>query len=83
LLEGEVPVLVALAPPEVLQPAPELVRLLDAADFLAACGFGFGGELLDDAAQRGLEALGELFVVRAEWRGGVDTEWRGGIGAVG
>jgi hypothetical protein len=53
-----VPVLVALAPPEVLQAAPELVRLLDAANFLAARGFGFGSELLDDTAERGLEALG-------------------------
>ena len=56
------PVLVALAPPEVLQAAPELVRQLDATNFLAARGLGFGSELLDDAAERGLEAFGELFV---------------------
>ena len=65
LLEGEVPVLVALVPPEILQAAPELVRLLDAADFLAARGFRLGGKLEDEAAQRFLEAVGELFVVHA------------------
>src|SRR5579864_7904486 len=70
------PVLVALAPPEVLQAAPELMRLLDAANFLAARGFGFGSELLDDAAERGLEALGELLVIRAKGRG-VRGERRG------
>src|SRR5579864_4897433 len=75
------PVLVALAPPEVLQAAPELMRLFDAANFLAACGFRFGSELLDDAAERGLEAFGELFVIRAERRGGIDVEWRGGVDA--
>ena len=50
------------------------MRLLDAADFLAARGFGFGSKLLDDAAERGLEAVGELFVVGTEWRGGIDAE---------
>ena len=42
LLEGQMPVLVALAPPHVLQAAPELMRLLDAPDFLAARKLGLG-----------------------------------------
>ncbi len=66
LLERQVPVLVALAPPEILQAAPELVRLLDAADFLAARGFRFGRELEDEPAQRLLQAVGELLVVETE-----------------
>jgi hypothetical protein len=81
--KGRCQFLVALAPPEVLQAAPELMRLLDATNFLAARGFGFGSELLDDAAQRGLEAFGELLVVRAEGRGGIDAEGRGVRGARG
>ena len=59
------PVLVALVPPEILQAAPELVRLLDAADFLAAREFRLGGKLEDEAAQGFLEAVGELLVVEA------------------
>ena len=71
LLEGQMPVLVALAPPEVLQAAPELMRLLDAANFLAARSFRFGGELEDEPAQRFLQALGQLLVVGAGWRCGL------------
>jgi hypothetical protein len=65
LLEGEVPVLVALVPPEILQAAPELVRLLDAADFLAARESRLGGKLEDELAQGFLEAVGEVLVVKA------------------
>lgn len=36
LLERQMPVQVPLAPAQILQPSPELVRLLDPADFLAA-----------------------------------------------
>ena len=64
LLEGEVPVLVALVPPEILQAAPELVRLLDAANFLAARRFRFGGELEDEPAQRFLQASGSCSLFR-------------------
>ena len=66
---GKVPVLVALVPPEVLQAAPELMRLLDAADFLAAGRFGLGRELGDQPAQRLLQPLGKIFVVGAEGSG--------------
>jgi len=65
LLEGQVPVLVALAPPEILQAAPELVRLLDAADLLPARGFRFRRELVDEPAQGFLQAVGDIFVVEA------------------
>jgi hypothetical protein len=62
--------LVALVPPKVLQSAPELVRLLDATDFLAPRELRFGRELLDETAQRFLQAVGESLVVRAEgWIG--------------
>ena len=66
LLERQMPVLVALAPPHILQAAPELVRLLDAADFLAARGFGFRRELEYEPAQRFLHAFGQMLVVQAE-----------------
>ena len=57
--------MVALVPPEILQAAPELMRLLDAANFLAARKFRLGGKLEDEAAQGFLEAVGELLVVQA------------------
>src|SRR5487761_301351 len=63
LLERQMPILVALAPPQILQAAPELVRLLDAANFRAPREFRLGGKLDDELAEGFLEAVGELLVV--------------------
>src|SRR5713226_6778875 len=56
------PVLVCFAPPEILQAAPELVRLLDAANLLPACGFRFRRKLMHQPPERFLQALRQLLV---------------------
>ena len=71
------PVLIAIAPPEILQATPELVRLLDAANFRAARDFRFCGQVEDRTAQRLLQTLRKLLVIRAECRRGKRGRGRG------
>ena len=65
LLERQMPVLIALVPPQILQAAPELMRLLDPPHFLSPRGFRFERILLHQSQQRRLQTFRQLFVVRA------------------
>src|ERR1700675_2107965 len=57
------PVLIPLAPPQILQAAPELMCLLDAPNFLPPCGLGFRRELMYQSPESFLQSLRELLVV--------------------
>src|ERR1700727_3389801 len=59
------PVLIALVPPQILQAAPELMRLLDPPHFLSPRGSRFERILLPQPQQRRLQTFRQLFVVRA------------------
>ena len=58
------PVLVALVPPQILKPAPELVRLLDPPDLLAPRKLRLRRKLQNQPPQRFLHPLRQLLVIR-------------------
>jgi len=65
LLERYMPVLIPLVPPQILQPAPELVRLLDPPHFLPPRRFRFHRILLHQPPQRHLQTFRQLLVIAA------------------
>src|SRR5580692_11171336 len=60
------PVLVPLVPPQILQTAPELVRLLDPPHFLPTRRFRLRRKLVNEPPQRLLQLLRQLLIVHAK-----------------